>query len=694
MSNTLKKFLITIGFISLPILAFAVNPTTSIPQIGGDIHVVHSNGSGYWLNATTSSDTGRGTALLTAASALVSNDQIILGPKAFTVAGGKVDLSKGGTIASTSIKGSGKYNTVIKGQKSSDFVIQVASSSVVSDLNIICTNTSGFCFPVGNQTAKVQDVLIQNVAISGTTDGIYFKLGDINSTSTIANVLNADIDTNWDGVFTSSLGTINIYDSRISTVATASVNGGATAEPIMNSNGGIVNVYNTKLVATSGTSANNGVLNSGTSVNVYGGSILTSGVNAYDLNRNAGIVSVTSNTIYDVTKTLGTITRTDANQIIKSFNNGTINVGAGTASPSARLQTISPSALSGTGTINDDTTGLVTGTGTVFTSQLNVGDYITGISSGETAYVVSITSDTLMQVSGTVDSGGVGVQSFTYTQPSAKFSTAANLPGLIVGSAGNVILPSFTGQAKKFNIDTPLNAFTDGPATGGDYEVSRFDTVGTGNPYFTLGFNQTGGGYMLYEKNNDVIRFGSHGSNYFVRFGALGGLIGRAPGGGITEAFDGTLKLFPATIAQKGLVLSSQFAPSAANWVNNQQVGYADYLQVKTATGTVLTLISGNGSIGVGTTTPWRQLSITGSSDLGNNALAGSFTATSTTATSTFAGGFYVKQNATSTPYIYSTASGKGGAIIMEDEGGGACTLLTTKAGVLKAAVTTCPTEI
>lgn len=41
-----------------------------------------------------------------------------------------------------------------------------------------------------------------------------------------------------------------------------------------------------------------------------------------------------------------------------------------------------------------------------------------------------------------------------------------------------------------------------------------------------------------------------------------------------------------------------------------------------------------NGKFGVGTTTPWRTLSVTGDSDLGNNAMAGYFTATTSTASS------------------------------------------------------------
>ena len=51
-----------------------------------------------------------------------------------------------------------------------------------------------------------------------------------------------------------------------------------------------------------------------------------------------------------------------------------------------------------------------------------------------------------------------------------------------------------------------------------------------------------------------------------------------------------------------------------------------------TVTGTSSVMINPLGQVGIGTTTPWRTLSVTGSSDLGNNALAGYFTATSSTA--------------------------------------------------------------
>ncbi len=72
---------------------------------------------------------------------------------------------------------------------------------------------------------------------------------------------------------------------------------------------------------------------------------------------------------------------------------------------------------------------------------------------------------------------------------------------------------------------------------------------------------------------------------------------------------------------------------------------------------------------------------------------AANFVATSTTATSTLTN-VYIANTGTSTPYIYSKTAGRGGTIIMEDEGGGACTIITTKAGAIKNAVVTCPTEI
>lgn len=68
--------------------------------------------------------------------------------------------------------------------------------------------------------------------------------------------------------------------------------------------------------------------------------------------------------------------------------------------------------------------------------------------------------------------------------------------------------------------------------------------------------------------------------------------------------------------------------------------------------------VSQGGNVGIGTSTPWATLSVAGTSDLGNSALAGFFTATST-ATSTFAGGLAASIfNASSTTASSTFANG------------------------------------
>lgn len=105
----------------------------------------------------------------------------------------------------------------------------------------------------------------------------------------------------------------------------------------------------------------------------------------------------------------------------------------------------------------------------------------------------------------------------------------------------------------------------------------------------------------------------------------------------------------------------------------------------------VSTLVVSKPNVGIGTSTPYAALSVVGASGV----VANKFTATTTTATSTFYGGMYVAQTSSSTaPYIYSRTSGFGGHIIIEDEGGAACTEITTKAGVVNGKIISCPPEI
>jgi hypothetical protein len=95
------------------------------------------------------------------------------------------------------------------------------------------------------------------------------------------------------------------------------------------------------------------------------------------------------------------------------------------------------------------------------------------------------------------------------------------------------------------------------------------------------------------------------------------------------------------------------------------------------------------GNLGIGTSTPYAPLSVVG------QAVASNFTGNSTTATSTLFHNLVISnsQTSTSSAYIYSKTSGFGGRVILEDEGGGACTQITTELGAIRSAVVTCPTE-
>lgn len=113
-------------------------------------------------------------------------------------------------------------------------------------------------------------------------------------------------------------------------------------------------------------------------------------------------------------------------------------------------------------------------------------------------------------------------------------------------------------------------------------------------------------------------------------------------------------------------------------------------LHLATSTGSQLRLSDGSA-----TSIPWDMRSINGNFYLSTSSPSTFATSTrpilfiSSSGTTTISG----VGAATSTQYVYSTGSGKGGSIILEDTGGGACTELTTKAGVLSAAVVTCPAE-
>ncbi len=125
------------------------------------------------------------------------------------------------------------------------------------------------------------------------------------------------------------------------------------------------------------------------------------------------------------------------------------------------------------------------------------------------------------------------------------------------------------------------------------------------------------------------------GFNSFYRF------ISEANGGGSGYAMfmiDGSGTALPTGTSAFGFPNGSGLGISSGLGTN---ATYSDTADLVSYAGSAarMRILGTNGNVGIATSSPWRALSVKGSSDLGINALAGSFTSTTTTATSTLVGG-------------------------------------------------------
>ncbi len=144
--------------------------------------------------------------------------------------------------------------------------------------------------------------------------------------------------------------------------------------------------------------------------------LLTKSNQSLTLNGSGNIVTLTS---------YGSIGLSTSTDNITFQPGGAGNVGISTATPYASLQANGHAATSGTGTLDSSGT-TVTGTSTVFTTQLHVGDTITA--SGQTRTVTAIASNTSLTTD-TAFSPVLSGAAFTFQQPIFKF---ANSSGTVV----------------------------------------------------------------------------------------------------------------------------------------------------------------------------------------------------------------------------------------------------------------------
>lgn len=293
----------------------------------GLVTVIHKDGTTNVYNPASNTDASRGTALLTALAACVSGDVVYLTANTFDIGTSGIDLTLGGA-GSISLFGSGKYDTIIKcsAQGAGKLIVKAASYSITKNLSLYATDTTTwtgtqFCLPWGNVTTALTNVTIENVYISGRTDGIYLTGERISGGATTAVIRNVTIDSKWDAFFLQDQGRIDIFDSYFNAISNTDTHGGVDSHALYNDDGGTVNVYNTVLIAGNGSTGNWGIKEAASGiVNFYSGSISTSGTAPLDISRDlSGQVNVTSSVVYDVAKTSGVIGYLDANQLSYSL---------------------------------------------------------------------------------------------------------------------------------------------------------------------------------------------------------------------------------------------------------------------------------------------------------------------------------------------------------------------------------------
>ena len=315
----------------------------------GEVAIIHKDGTQTRYNASADTDVARGTALVTAVTAAVDGDTIYLSAHTFDMQDNIIDTSIGGTGA-FNVRGAGKYATVIKsssyisGAGSKGMIIEPAEDGEVSDLSIVSTADVGkYAAGWGRSGSadSIANAVLRNVYISSDADGVYF-IGTSAVESTIS-LINVTILTKFDVIFwrsTTAAESLNIYDSHLETDGTSTLSVNAT---VVKNKYGTINIYNSELYAHDADTTNTGVSSSWTTtqgavVNVYGGTITTSGTGAVDLTTGTGcFIGITTNTVYDPTKTsgTGTILYLDTPQIAVNFlkldgsnANTTIDIGS------------------------------------------------------------------------------------------------------------------------------------------------------------------------------------------------------------------------------------------------------------------------------------------------------------------------------------------------------------------------------
>lgn len=225
--------------------------------------------------------------------------------------------------------------------------------------------------------------------------------------------------------------------------------------------------------------------------------------------------------------------------------------------------------------------------------------------------------------SGTVGSGTTGQIPYY----AANGTTLTATSNLFLAANGNFGIGS-TSPSTKLSVN--------GTTTASSFVATSTTETNTFRRTFIDGTGLSGGNVLEIVSPNGISRTVEIDSSNNINFGGSGSalFISGSSGRVTLGSFNG----------------ASQLTASGGNANGSFGSGYA---AIAAPVGGLII----EGSVGIGTSSPYRKLSVNGSSDLGTNALAGSFTGT-TTATSTFGGGLDI---ATGCYAIAGVCIGSGG---------------------------------
>ncbi len=583
-----------------------VGNNLTVPGISGSNYCVYVDSSGQLHNTGSSCSTAVGTINVGTGGQIAyypSSTQTISSSGDIVLSGSNVGITSSSTPwGNLSVKATA-------GNSTPEFVV----ASTTNAVNFL-VNWNG---NVGiGTTSPFANLSVASGAVPGGANTVFAVASSSNVS--LFNILgNGNV----------GIGTTSAYAQF--SVVNDSVNNPAFAlVPVSGQASNILDIYNTSAVLNSVISSA-GNLGIGTttpwapiSVSSIAQQVGTSPLLAVGSTTGASIFDILANGKVG----LGT---TSPAQLLSVSGNGyfTGGLGIGVATTSAGTLQTSASAIIGT-TLGVGTTSPV--------ANLSIESLAQGTGTVPVFAIASTTNATLFTVLG---NGNVGAGT---TTPYAQLSLASSIittPTFALSPIANQtgdIQDIYTTAGKLTDVITAVNTFGIGTTTPwATLSVSTTTQNISSMPLFAVAsttnvtlFDVLGGGNVGIGTSSPVQLLSVGGNGYFT-----GGL-----GIGVATTSAGNLQTSGSAVigTTLGVGTTTPWGKLSVE-ATAQGTGTLPIFTVASTTNLTLFDVLGNGNVGIGTTSPYASLSVTGSSDLGNSALAGFFIATST-ASSTFGG--------------------------------------------------------